>query len=105
MGKVITVAMHKGGVGKTSLIANLIGAYARQNPKKKILLIDTDAQGNLSKAFGKEIEDFEIGTNDIFLGERNISECIYNLFGNVDIIPATKEMAFMELKLFVEKQK
>jgi chromosome partitioning protein len=105
MGKVITIAMHKGGVGKTSLIANLIGAYARQNPKKKILLIDTDAQGNLAKAFGKEIEDYKYGTNDIFLGDKYIHECIYNLFGNVDIIPATKDMAFMELKLFVEKQK
>lgn len=105
MGKVITVAMHKGGVGKTSFIANIVGAYARQNPKKKLLLIDTDAQGNLSKSFGKDIEDFEVGTNDIFLGDRNITDCIYNLFGNVDVIPATKDMAFMELKLFVERQK
>lgn len=105
MGKVITVAIQKGGVGKTSLIANLVGAYARKNPKKRILLIDTDAQGNLGKAFGKEIEDYELGINDIFLGTRNITECIYNLFGNVDIIPATKDMAFMELKLFVEAQK
>jgi chromosome partitioning protein len=105
MGKVITVAMHKGGVGKTSFISNIVGAYARQNPKKRILLIDTDAQGNLARSFGKEITDFEVGINDIFLGERNITDCIYNLFGNVDIIPATKDMAFMELKLFVERQK
>ncbi|MGR9546513.1 ParA family protein [Priestia megaterium] len=105
MGKVITVAMHKGGVGKTSFVTNLVGAIARKDKNKRILVIDMDAQGNVGRSFGKPVGKYENGLDDLFLGTKNISECIYKLFGNVDILPVTPEMAFLELKLFVEMQK
>lgn len=105
MGKVITVTMHKGGVGKTSFVTNLVGAIARTDKKKRILVIDMDAQGNVGRSFGKPVGKYENGLDNIFLGTKNISECIYNLFGNVDILPVTPDMAFLELKLFIEMQK
>ena len=45
--KILAVANLKGGVGKTTLVAN-IGAYLSSEWAKKILLIDLDYQGSLS---------------------------------------------------------
>ncbi|MCK5210611.1 MAG: ParA family protein, partial [Cyclobacteriaceae bacterium] len=51
MARVISVSNHKGGVGKTTLVANLGFALARNF---KILLIDLDPQANLSSGLGFE---------------------------------------------------
>lgn len=47
MGKVICVANHKGGVGKTTTAAALAYLFTRSD--KKVLLIDADAQTNLTQ--------------------------------------------------------
>lgn len=62
----ITIALfnHKGGVGKTTLTASLADAFV--NSGKKVLLVDTDPQCNLSALFiGEEELDrhFEISEN------------------------------------------
>ena len=50
MSKVIAIANQKGGVGKTSTAVNLgIGLV---NEGKRVLLIDCDAQGNLTESLG-----------------------------------------------------
>lgn len=48
----ITIALstHKGGAGKTTSVACFADLLGKQG--KKVLLIDTDTQGNLSKRFG-----------------------------------------------------
>lgn len=50
MGQVITLANHKGGVGKTTGTANLGAALAARG--ERVLLIDADPQANLGEAFG-----------------------------------------------------
>jgi len=48
----ITVSLSKGGTGKTTTACNLSAGLARAG--RKVLLIDTDTQGQCSRALGMQ---------------------------------------------------
>lgn len=102
MGHVYTVAMHKGGAGKTSVITNLAGVIAIKEPEKRVLIIDTDGQSNALMAFGKSPNDYPNGIHSLFVKSANVRDCIYNLRGNIDIIPATDDMNFIEFDILLD---
>ncbi len=84
MSKTICVCNRKGGTGKTTTAFNL--AYSKANEGQKILLIDLDSQGNLTKACSKNFIEF-----DCFLDAQ-----IENVSENIDILPACKNYKQVE---------
>jgi chromosome partitioning protein len=65
MGKIISIFNHKGGVGKTTLTYNLAWMLAEMG--HKVLMIDADAQQNLSLLVrGKIEEERDLADNELF---------------------------------------
>lgn len=103
MGKIISIANQKGGVGKTTTTLNLGVALALQG--KSVLLIDLDPQANLTKYAG--IDDSEKPTisdllkGQIGMGERiNIEGCIrYSHINDIEYIPSDINLANADLYL------
>ncbi|KKE77533.1 AAA family ATPase [Oceanobacillus caeni] len=98
MGKIMSIANQKGGVGKTTSSVNLSACLAHLG--NKVLLIDTDPQGNATSGVG--------------VNKADVSHCIYNVLvddveaedviistnvNNLDLIPATIQLAGAEIEL------
>lgn len=85
MAKVIAVFTQKGGVGKTTIASNLLAELKYQG--KKVIGVDLDSQGNLSKLFGAKTEN-ENTVSDFLAGECKFEDIVQHneVFG--DIIPS-----------------
>ena len=85
MVRIITIASGKGGVGKTTLTANLGIALAMRG--KRVLLVDSDvAMANLSLMLG--MQSSPITLHDVLLGESSIKDAIYDGPQGINLIPS-----------------
>jgi chromosome partitioning protein len=102
----IAIANEKGGVAKTTTTISL-GAALVENGNK-VLLIDLDAQANLSLALGIEPSKISKTIANVLLESAPINSCIHqtNVAG-LDIIPSNSEMGmaerFLPIKLDFEE--
>ncbi|MCR8987696.1 ParA family protein [Brevibacillus laterosporus] len=105
MAIVYSVCMNKGGVGKTSLITNLAAALASRMPDKKVLIIDTDGQGNSSIAFGKNPQEFDSSMYGVFVGDLSFDDCTVQIQDNLFLVPANDDMNFLEFDVLSNLKK
>lgn len=101
--KIIALANQKGGVGKTTTAASLAIGLSRQG--KKVLLVDADAQGNLTQMLGWPQPDELSPTLADLMGkiitDQPVSpgEGILHHDSGVDLLPANIELSALEVTL------
>ena len=99
MGKVISIANQKGGVGKTTTAVNLAASLAIA--EINTLLIDADPQGNSSSGVGKD--KIERNLYHALIGEASIKEVIKDTeIPHLKIVTANTDLIGAEIELINE---
>jgi len=97
--EVFAVVNQKGGVGKTTTAANLAAALSAKN--KRILLIDLDAQANLSAHFGVIAEESQEQSTmyEVLKGLAKLKDTIVPIRENLSLAPASLLLSAADLEL------
>src|SRR5271155_5171053 len=91
MSRVIAITNQKGGVGKTTTAINLAAALAASDIK--VLLIDSDPQGNSTSGLGIQKTEGLATMYDVLGEGKPVRECICStVMDGLDLLPADKNL-------------
>ncbi len=98
MGRVIAIANQKGGVGKTTTAVNLSASLAAGGAK--VLLIDTDPQGNSTSGLGFNKNEEKKCIYNVLIDDLPVTEVIReSKWPGLFVVPATIQLAGAEIEL------
>lgn len=99
MGKIISFANQKGGVGKTTSCVNVAASLGMLG--YKVLIIDLDPQGNTTSGVGIAKKGLKGGTRELLSGKMPVEEIIIDTpYQNLAVIPTNTALSSAEFDLF-----
>ncbi|HVN04090.1 MAG TPA: ParA family protein [Bryobacteraceae bacterium] len=98
MGKILAVTNQKGGVGKTTTAINVAAALAAND--LRVLVIDSDPQGNATTGLGADKDPAKAGLYHVLLGTAELTDAIVQTgFEGLDLVPSDKNLVGANLEL------